>query len=500
MTTILQPYVLYRHILHFISAISIKRLTLIGFGLVVLPLAIALLYSVSQVNELAKQGATAVFTVADLNQTNRELSLTMSKMERLAGQFVILNESDLLEQYQKHALHLSNEIMTALVNQNDTQLTDVVARFHQQIESINALLLTTTANELALVNVQEQFTVLASINQEIMQRSNTLIDLKADEIKNSASQVSETMLQSLIIIPISLLISGFFIVLITSPMKALLAKINDLEQGSFEQPIHVTGATEVREIAEALELMRNRLHVLELQKSSFIRHISHELKTPLAAIREGTELIYDNSVGELNDDQQEIVKIIKLSVSRLQCLIEDLLDFNIVLDSTSLQDTEHVQLKPQIEMAIDDRKLDIQRKEIEIDLQIEPAKLQCNTKQLNVILDNLLSNAIKFSPQGGHIRIASQSMQDKVCIEVSDQGPGMNELVLARIFDAFYQGPAPVNSSIKGSGLGLTIVKELLLRLKGEINVQNLSSLNKADTEPNGTMITILLPKVEKER
>ena len=69
----------------------------------------------------------------------------------------------------------------------------------------------------------------------------------------------------------------------------------------------------VKEINEALNSMGNRLHALELQKSSFIRHISHELKTPLAAIREGTELLYDNSVGSLNNDQQEITKIIRNS-------------------------------------------------------------------------------------------------------------------------------------------------------------------------------------------
>ncbi|WP_334313343.1 sensor histidine kinase [Psychrosphaera algicola] len=178
------------------------------------------------------------------------------------------------------------------------------------------------------------------------------------------------------------------------------------------------------EIAEALELMRCRLHELELQKSSFIRHISHELKTPLAAIREGTELIYDNSVGELNQAQQEITDIIRLSVSRLQMLIEDLLDFNIVLDSTSLQDTQFVDINKLVEECLELRRLDINRKKLTVQTQINSVALQCNSKQLNVVVDNLLSNAIKFSPSNGVIKIKASNEEDRLVFSMTDQGPG----------------------------------------------------------------------------
>ncbi|HBY86358.1 MAG TPA: two-component sensor histidine kinase, partial [Colwellia sp.] len=158
-------------------------------------------------------------------------------------------------------------------------------------------------------------------------------------------------------------------------------------------------------IADALENMRQRLHALELQKSSFIRHISHELKTPLAAIREGTELIYDNSVGPLNDDQQEICDIIRVSVNRLQRLIEDLLDFNIVLDSTSLHGLEKISLSELISDACNVRKLDIKSKNLTMKCNNSPYFIYSNSKQLSVILDNILSNAIKYSPVDGDITI-----------------------------------------------------------------------------------------------
>ena len=262
----------------------------------------------------------------------------------------------------------------------------------------------------------------------------------------------------------TLIIGGVFIYLITTPLKLLIAKIQSLEQGDFEKEIKIKGSPEIREIADALEIMRLRLHALELQKSSFIRHISHELKTPLAAIREGTELLYDNSVGKLNDEQQEICYIIKDSVNRLQRLIEDLLNFNIILDSTSLQDSEKIVLKTLLNSVITDHKLDIKRKKLEIVQVIEEVIIYSNAKQLKVVLDNILSNAIKYSSDYGTISIFSEFKNKQLQLSIVDNGPGINSDTQEKIFDAFYQGPAPENSQIKGSGLGLTIVKELLMR------------------------------------
>jgi two-component system, NtrC family, sensor histidine kinase GlrK len=319
-------------------------------------------------------------------------------------------------------------------------------------------------------------------------RSNELISSHAQNMKYSADNVRLTMLNSLLIIPVTITIAGIFILLIIRPLRQLSTKIHRLEQGHFEEKISFSGSKEIKEIADALELMRARLHALELQKSSFIRHISHELKTPLAAIREGTELLYDNSVGSLNTDQQEITNILKESVSRLQNLIEDLLDFNIVLDSTSLQDAEKSELSKIIEQNITLRKLDIQSKQLTVITDLQPLNIQTNVKQLSVILDNLLSNAIKYSPHGGEICITTQIENHEITLMMTDQGPGIEVSYHQKVFDAFYQGTPPIDSHIKSSGLGLTIVKELLMRLNGDIQLASLT------TPEHGLKVTLSFP------
>ena len=486
-----------------VKSLSIKKLTFLGFALVALPLVLALLYSANQVNQLSKQGASSIFTVAELINTNQKISNTLKKMERYASQYLVLQDNELMDKYiveQQVLLSTKDE----LYQHDDDEIKLLTEQFSKAILLIHqSIILPTHAlsdidhqvETISLEGLQKQFKRLININEQINIRSSELINQKAQEIKNATSQVSHTLLKSLFIIPISLLIAGVFIILITKPLKQLILKIQQLQQGSFEQDSDfqdkaVAGFIEIKEINDALNSMRNRLHALELQKSSFIRHISHELKTPLAAIREGTELIYDNSVGSLNSDQQEITKIIRNSTTRLQRLIEELLDFNIVLDSTSLQDKETISLSELIEQVLSGRTLDIKRKHLTIEKDYSNITIESNAKQLNVIIDNLLSNAIKYSAEHGVINIFATLSEHQLAFSVTDQGDGIKTEQQDKIFDAFYQGTSPKDSTIKSSGLGLTIVKELLMRLNGNI------TLTSQTEPPSGTTMKIILNSV----
>ena len=486
-----------------VKPLSIKTLTFLGFTLVALPLVLALLYSAKQVNELSKQGASSIFTVAELINTNQKINNTLKKMERYASQYLVLQDIELIDNYiiEQQVLLVTNEKLHQFddnaIKQLSEQFSAAILQVHQNIMIPN----TTQLNAGSLVvitsleELQNQFKRLINLNEEIDTRSREFISQQAQGIKDATEQVSNTLLQSLFIIPISLLIAGIFIVLITQPLKRLILKIGRLQQGNFKQETnlsedYVTGFVEIKEINDALNRMIGRLHALELQKSSFIRHISHELKTPLAAIREGTELIYDNSVGSLNSDQQEITKIIRNSTTRLQRLIEELLDFNIVLDSTSLQDKETVNFSRLIEQVLNDRILDIKRKNIMIKKDYPDMIIESNMKQLNVIIDNLLSNAIKYSPENGIIEIFAVIRNYQLEFTVSDQGHGIEKEQQSKVFDAFYQGTPATDYSIKSSGLGLTIVKELLMRLNGEI------TLVSQIKPPSGTTMKIILNSV----
>jgi two-component system sensor histidine kinase GlrK len=475
-----------------IHSLSIKKLTILGFSFVALPLVLALLYSASQVTQLSHQSTSAIFNVAKLVKTNRQLNFTLDKMERSASQFLILKDQEILSRYFKQEKNILESLADNEFFQSDETLRQHSQELAKNIAYLHQYLIQHQLKKVSLDPLKDYFKKLVNIRKQIAERSNNLLLSQAEQIRTSASDVRHDMLKSLTIIPFAFIIAGIFIFLITNPLKKLLRKIHHLEQGNFNNNVTFSGSPEIKEIADALEVMRNRLHALELQKSSFIRHISHELKTPLAAIREGTELLYDNSVGELNAEQQEISKIIRCSVTRLQRLIEDLLDFNIVLDSTSLQDAEIIELPALIEQVLQQRTLDIKRKNLTITHDLQTIELKVNGKQLSVILDNLLSNAIKYSPINSAIEIACSLQGSQLELSVMDHGLGINEEQQKNIFDAFYQGVPAENMQIKGSGLGLTIVKELLMRLNGTITVK--SKIGTSSDVKSGTTMTITLP------
>lgn len=477
-----------------IKSLSIKSLTLLGFGLVALPLVIALIFGASEVNTLAKKSASAITDIAKVLDNQQLLKSSQIKMERSAAQYLVLRDPALATNYNEQSQQILSLTQQLTAASQDPKLQQLVQDYAETVITLIEYTIPEAEQKLAtdstvLKPIQLQFNALSTIYEQLALRNNELNTLQITEIKQAAQATRDIMIQSLVIIPISILIAAIFIFLITSPLKVLTKNIFRLQQGHFDHEIKVTGSPEIQEIAQALENMRTRLQALELQKSSFIRHISHELKTPLAAIREGTELLYDNSVGELNAEQQEIAHIIKNSVFRLQKHIEDLLDFNIVLDSTSLQDSEPMPINDVLYQVMTERKLDIKRKKLTFKNNLSDIWLISNRKQVAVIIDNILSNAIKYSPDEGVIEISSTLVNEQLQLIISDQGIGIAQENHEKIFDAFYQGPPPEHSTIKGSGLGLTIVKELLLRLNGKIELLH----DKSGQQ--GTKIKITLPR-----
>lgn len=451
----------------------IKSLTLLGFTFVALPLIIALFHSVIKIHLLSGHGVAAIYRVAKLIEDNKKLSEQLTNMERSAGQYLVLKDLELKQEYINQYISLSIFIEDEFNLSNDYEMSILIDRFQALNQQIFAILSNEESEFASLSMVQKNFELLNLQGKLLQKRNEELISLQAGDLQLEAYQVSSVILQSLIVIPIALLIAIVFFNLITQPLRQLKPQIKQLAEGRFDREIQVQGSQEIIQIADTLESMRVRLRALELQKSSFIRHISHELKTPLATIREGVELLYDNSVGPLNKEQQEINNIIRDSVARLQKLIEDLLNFNIVLDSTSLQDKQQVELRAVVKQAINDRQLDIKRKQLVLNLSLPAIGLISNRQHLRVIIENLLSNAIKYAPEQSVISLQAEIKNNYLYFTLSDKGQGIDKAQQEKIFDAFYQGTPPEDYKIKGSGLGLTIVKELIMRLNGDIKLIN---------------------------
>jgi two-component system sensor histidine kinase GlrK len=268
--------------------------------------------------------------------------------------------------------------------------------------------------------------------------------------------------------------------LVGRPMRQIDRAIRELGRGDFSREIQVSGPTDIETLAEKLEWLRLRLAESTEEKNRFLRHMSHELKTPLANIREGTELLLDGSVGELDRQQTEVTGILRENGIKLQQLIENLLSFSAWQAKTASLEIAELELKPVVFATLSQHRLVIANREIKLDLDVANERIGADEGKLRLVLENLISNAIKFTPEGGRIAVSARIDGGALAIEIEDSGPGIAADDRERIFDAFYQGKALQGGPVGGTGIGLSVVRECVEAHGGSIELASDSRLGGA--------------------
>jgi two-component system sensor histidine kinase GlrK len=276
-------------------------------------------------------------------------------------------------------------------------------------------------------------------------------------------------------------------VLIARPIRQLDQAIRQLGTADFTHAIAVDGPQDMRYVGQRLEWLRARLNELEQQQTRFLRHVSHELKTPLTAVREGAELLRDNVGGRLSGEQQEIVRIVRENTLSLQKLIEDLLAYHQVraLEPATLGP---VPLAEVIRRVLREQKLAAVARMISFQTKFASSVVVGDAEKIRTVIDNLMSNAIKYSPRSGVIELTLVEKGLFAILDVADHGPGIAAADRERVFDSFYSGKAPIDGKVKGSGLGLAIAREYALAQAGRIEI-----LDRSDGR-RGVLFRLWLP------
>jgi two-component system sensor histidine kinase GlrK len=282
------------------------------------------------------------------------------------------------------------------------------------------------------------------------------------------------------------LITGFT-VLISRPIRQIDAAIHELGDGNFNSPIVVSGPADLEYLGERLEWMRRSLIDIEQQKNRFLQQISHDLKTPLTALREGAQLLADDVVGTLTPAQHEIVQILRHNSIELQQQIEELLDYGAIQFHKLKLELRTVDPRKILEGVAENQKLTLQARNLTLRTQSVADTLTADKEKIRVMLDNLISNAIRYSPEGGVITVNMQCEAGSFTLDVMDEGPGIAAADAQRIFEPFYQGRIRASGPVKGSGLGLSIVKEYAAAHGGSVEVI-------AKTGARGAHLRVRLP------
>jgi len=440
---------------------SFSKLLLVGFALVALPLMFALINNAISIDQLGNLSQKAVYQAVQATQNSRKLAELIPAMERVAHQMIILGDQGLLDNYEVHRKQLLDAASEFSSLPFDTEQRNALREIVREEEAIYELLANPSARPEELQKAVRAFVVLGERAQAINQRSNALIDREVENMRATARQAQQiTLWQLLALFPVVMFLVVGFTILIARPIRQIDAAIRRLGQADFSAKVAVGGPEDLQQLGQRLDWMRERLSDLEQQKNRFLRHMSHELKTPLTALREGAELLSEEVVGKLTPEQREIAEILRHNSIELQKLIEDLLSFGASQAHRPEVELERVEVRRAVNRVIEDQKLALRAKRLQLDVDVQDLTLSADSEKVRVMLDNLVSNAIKFSPPGGTIRISAVRQGEHIELNVADDGPGIASDEKALVFEPFYRGRHAADALVKGTGIGLSVVRD----------------------------------------
>lgn len=233
-----------------------------------------------------------------------------------------------------------------------------------------------------------------------------------------------------------------------------------------------------RELSQALDEIKQ----VSKRKSDFISAVSHELRTPLTSIKGYASILISEKLGQIPQKVKERLKKINYHSDDLTQLINDLLDISRIESGKTELDLKTLNLSELVNEALDLLSPQIKEKGLETQITVskELPKLTADRRQLERVLINLIGNAIKFTPKAGTISVAAKAKDSNMQIDISDTGVGIPAKDLPYIFDEFYRSETAINENIKGSGLGLSLVKYIIAAHNGKIWVK--SEIKKGST------------------
>lgn len=445
--------------------ISFRQGMLAGFVVIVLLLGGAALRSWLLVEQLLDQSRRSSEQAMLLSAAIQELGERTVDIERSARQYLVVADPVFRQRFDEH-LAQSLALVDRLGATPAEPLAPLLGDWRMDAEALRRGLDQTHGKaELAplLARLVELNGLLKQAGQRWIEAQNRRL---LDELEANRLRLGGQIALALLGAVLTALAIGWWLV---RPVRHLEQAIGRLGANHFDEPIKVGGPADLRQLGQRLDWLRQRLAELESDRERTLRHVSHELKTPLTALKEGVALLREEVPGPLAAGQREVVEILQHNVGSLQKQIESLLRLNAAaLESRSLQ-IVRVELPQLLAAAAARRELHSQARQLQLAVEAPEGSALLDSDKMAVVLDNLLSNAIDFSPEGGQIRLVASRADGRLRFECIDQGPGIAAEDAPLIFDPFVQGQRRAPAPRQGSGVGLSIVRELVRAMGGAV-------------------------------
>ncbi len=283
---------------------------------------------------------------------------------------------------------------------------------------------------------------------------------------------------------ISLVVAALIALLVSRSISQPLSRISRAAQavaeGEFNQKVPVSGAREIRALAEGFNNMSAKLNRLEHMRRDFIASVSHELRTPMTSIRGFVQGVLDGKIAA--EKQQKYLELALMEIQRLSKLVSDLLDLSAVEGREAPLNLEKIDLREVINLSVAamEPQLAQHQTQLKLDLPNQPVPVMGDRLRLQQVLINLVANITQHTPRGSKLEISLDADHPRKLV-FADNGPGIPAEDVDNIFKPFFR------SGASGSGLGLAIARALLVAHGGGIVVENRSQ--------GGSRFVIRLPE-----
>ncbi|WP_421134102.1 sensor histidine kinase [Alteromonas sp. A079] len=441
---------------------SLRQLTFASFFLALIPLAALLWQSQSDLVKVGKMTTLETRFVVDVVGEMQTLDTAAVDVERSIRQFVVIQNEQIAEL-------------------SDTALKQFTVAADNLCHSLNV---PSTCNQLSLQisqvaeyrTIEDQLLLnayLASINRSVAQLRRDMEKLIAQRVALQQEDLNTMQAKqawsTAMLVSVSLLLILLGSQLIVNPVNKLKRIIRVVAHSKGELPaLSRRAPRELIDVERDLHWLHDRLQQLENIRTALLRHAAHELKTPLASIKEGCSLLSENVVGELNQQQREVMSLLTASTQRLNTLVEKLLDYNLLLQQAQPK-IERANLKAMVDACLEDYALAIQNREVSVNVEHEYA--QVDEELFRRILDNLLSNAVAHGAIGRPINIHIFLQDNLVTLDVANRGRRIAKEAVPTLFEPFTRGAEPRNDNVIGTGLGLSIVADCARLMHGDVSV-----------------------------
>lgn len=477
---------------------SLNGFLLLGIGVITVPLLVAILHATIEMRRLTALSQRLVLESVQTTRVLQNLFEERSALERAARLYQVLGSSKLLAAFDEHdaALtatvrqlrsHLRSDAARQALDPFATLQREIAQRVHPGAPPAGGSGPADAAEPAGSRPATPDFAPLVDQATRIATLVNAQIDADLGSLRDQTDSArGELFWESSLLLPLALAATLSFAFGIGRPIRQVDRAITELGGGNFAHEIAVSGPIDLQRLGQQLEWLRGRLLELAQERNRFLRHMSHELKTPLANIREGTELLMDGAVGELGAGQREVTTILQDNSIKLQRMIENLLSFSAWQSNSVGLDPSEFRIRPLVKQVLENQQLTLVSQRVRLDVRIEDVTLYADRGKLRLILENLLSNAIKYSPRGGTICVRARADGDDLVLEVADAGAGIPAAERPHVFEAFHTGRSP-GGHVRGTGIGLSVVHEFVQVHRGSIEI--------VDGEFRGAHFRIRMPQ-----